>query len=247
VVNLVGVGLKERPAFLEALLPRAHELRAKTGRPHWIVIDEAHHVLPTNLESTGLTVTQHTYGVLLITLEADRVSPTILSAMDLVITIGEKPGDMLRNFSRAVQHDAPADARTTLRKGEALAWFWRSSEPPFWIRTEQPRVERRRHRRKYAEGELPPEQSFYFRGPEDKLNLRAQNLEMFLQLAEGVDDETWMFHLRRGHFSQWFQNVIKDPELAAASAQLEKSEDIDAEASRKIIRSELEKRYILAA
>lgn len=29
-----------------------------------------------------------------------------------------------------------------------------------------------------------PEQSFYFRGPESKLNLRAQNLRTFLQLAE---------------------------------------------------------------
>jgi hypothetical protein len=39
--------------------------------------------------------------------------------------------------------------------------------------------------------------SFYFRGPDDKLKLRAQNLAVFVQLAEGVDDETWLFHLRQ--------------------------------------------------
>src|SRR5437763_1621565 len=46
------------------------------------------------------------------------------------------------------------------------------------------KAERRRHRRKYADGELPPDRSFFFRGPNGKLNLRAQNLQMFLQIAE---------------------------------------------------------------
>jgi hypothetical protein len=46
VVNLTGVALNERPAFFAMLLPRIQELRATTGRPHWIVIDESHHVLP---------------------------------------------------------------------------------------------------------------------------------------------------------------------------------------------------------
>jgi hypothetical protein len=41
--------------------------------------------------------------------------------------------------------------------------------------------ERRRHLLQYAQGELSPNQSFYFRGQESKLHLRAQNLETFLQ------------------------------------------------------------------
>jgi hypothetical protein len=44
--------------------------------------------------------------------------------------------------------------------------------------------------RQYAQGEVSPNQSFYFRGPESKLHLRAQNLETFLQMADGVDDDT---------------------------------------------------------
>jgi hypothetical protein len=58
-----------------------------------------------------------------------------------------------------------------------------------------PRQQLQRHKRKYTEGELGPDRSFYFRGPENSLNLRAQNLMVFLQIADGVDDVTWMYPL----------------------------------------------------
>jgi len=66
-------------------------------------------------------------------------------------------------------------------------------------------------------------------------------------MAEGVDDETWLHHLHQGDFSQWFRDVIKDPELAAHAELLEDDEAISAEQSRRQIREEIEKRYILAA
>ena len=46
VVNLVGLALTDRPSFFLGLLPRLHEMAAKTGRPHWILVDETHHLLP---------------------------------------------------------------------------------------------------------------------------------------------------------------------------------------------------------
>ena len=60
----------------------------------------------------------------------------------------------------------------------------------------KPKERQKRHARKYAEGELGEDRSFYFRGPEATLNLRAQNLSTFLQMAAGVDDRTWLHHLR---------------------------------------------------
>jgi hypothetical protein len=35
-----------------------------------------------------------------------------------------------------------------------------------------------------------------------------------LQLADGVHDETWIFHLKRGDYSSWFDRIIKDNDLA---------------------------------
>ncbi len=36
------------------------------------------------------------------------------------------------------------------------------------------------------------------------MNLKAQNLMIFLQIAEGIDDVTWMHHLRKKDYSDWF-------------------------------------------
>jgi len=246
VVNLIGLALNERPKFFEALLPRIQELRARTGRPHWIAVDESHHVMPSSWEAAGLTVSQRMYGIILITLEPDRVAPAILSSTDVVIAVGNDPAAMFNIFSKTLGEKPPSLDRVTLGPGEALAWLRDAAEPPLIFRSLAPRAERRRHRRKYAEGELRPDLCFYFRGPDGKLKLKAQNLAVFLQMADGVDDETWLFHLKNGDIARWFHDVIKDPELAL-QAELMQRGDVNADESRKHIRSEIEHRYIVAA
>jgi HAD superfamily hydrolase (TIGR01484 family) len=235
VLNLTGVGLDERPVFFAALLPRIQELRAKSGRPHWILVDEAHHVLPSSWEAAGITVSQRMYGMMLVTLQPDRLAPAILSAIDVLIATGEDVGVA-----------TPVLRPKNLSAGEAVIWFRDSTDPPFVFQSVLPRAERRRHRRKYAEGELTPELCFYFRGPEGKLNLKAQNLAMFVQIADGIDDETWLFHLKNGDIARWFRTVIKDSELAVEAESMERA-DVTAAESRKHIRSEIEQRYIVAA
>jgi hypothetical protein len=106
-------------------------------------------------------------------------------------------------------------------------------------------MERRRHSRKYAEGQLPPERSFYFQGPEKKLNLRAQNLILFMQMAEGVDDATWTHHLRQGDYSQWFREKIKDEALAEEAARIEGLAHLTPQETRKLMRAAIEQYYTL--
>jgi hypothetical protein len=105
-----------------------------------------------------------------------------------------------------------------------------------------PRGERRRHRRKYADGELPPERSFYFRGVDGKLNLRAQNLRIFLQVADGVDETTWRHHLDNGDVARWLRDAIKDPELALQVAALAQQQ-MSADTTRRQVRALIEERY----
>ncbi len=246
IVNMIGVDMDERPGFFETLLLRLCELRAKTGRPHWIIIDEGHHVLPSGWEAAGLTLPMKFCCLMIITLEPDRISPELLSQIDAVIAIGDKPEETIKTFTKAVGDRAPKVKRVTLGPGEAIAWLRRAGESPFWFQTIAPKSQRRRHRRKYAEGNLAPELCFYFKGPERKLNLKVQNLAMFLQVADGVDDETWIYHLMQGDFSVWFRDVIKDPELAAEADRIRESA-LSPEESRGRIRAEIERRYILAA
>jgi hypothetical protein len=73
--------------------------------------------------------------------------------------------------------------------------------------------------------------------------LRVQNLSMFVQIADGVDDATWLHHLRAGDYSRWLRDAIKDRDLAREAAEAEASPEADAAASRERIRTAIERRY----
>ena len=115
------------------------------------------------------------------------------------------------------------------------------------MKTEKPKTERMRHSRKYIEGNLGKDRSFFFRGPDNKLNLKAHNLYLFLQLADGVDEDTWLFHLRRGEYSSWLRAEVKDQELADEVQRVEHDAAASAADSRAAIRAAIEKRYTLPA
>jgi HAD superfamily hydrolase (TIGR01484 family) len=198
VVNLLGIALGHRPAFFDGLLPRIQDLRARTGRPHWVVIDETHHLLPVTWDPAGLTLPQKLQNMLYITVHPESVARPILESVDLLLAVGESPEKTIAVFCKAVGEVPPPMEPTTLAAGETLAWRRRSGGLPVKVKSQPPRSEHNRHSRKYAEGDLGPDRSFRFRGPDGKLNLRAQNLVVFLQMAEGVDDATWLFHLAQG-------------------------------------------------
>jgi hypothetical protein len=124
--------------------------------------------------------------------------------------------------------------------------FW-EAEPPKIVTVAPAKLELKRHRRKYAAGELGEDKSFYFRGPQNKLNLRAQNLNMFIQLAKGVDDETWAFHLQRHDYSQWVREAIKDQALADELKGIEEDSSVAAEESKSRIVKILEQHYTAPA
>lgn len=242
VINLTGITLKRRPAFFAGLLPHFQEFRARTGRPHWFFIDEAHHLLPETRDSSSW-IPQSMHGIWMVTVHPEHVSRSVLLTVNTVVAIGSRPKETIASFSRKLGMNSPDVPERELAAGEAIVWDRNSSQIPFWIRSISPRSERQRHKRKYAEGELPPDQSFYFRGPEGKLNLRAQNMQLFIQLSDGVDDETWLHHLSRGDYSDWLENLIKDPELAAAVSRVERNRALSAKESRTAIRELIEERY----
>ncbi|HET9448111.1 MAG TPA: hypothetical protein VFO35_17730, partial [Steroidobacteraceae bacterium] len=65
--------------------------------------------------------------------------------------------------------------------------------------------------------------------------------------ADGVDDDTWLFHLRNNEISQWLRQGIKDEQLAAHAAAIERNQTLDAAASRKKMRELIEATYTLPA
>ena len=247
-VNLLGVKLEDRPAFFASLLLRLHETRARTGRPHWILVDEAHHLLPADWQPAPQLMTEGMTSMIFVTVHPEQLAPTLLPRMDVVVAVGDAPERRIAQVAAASGEVLTSEGPVTLESGEALAWLRHSGEPPFRLRAERSAGERRRHLRKYAEGELGPDRSFYFRGPDGKLNLRAQNLVLFMQLGDGVDDATWQHHLSRGDYSRWIRGSIKDDDLADEVQAVEAvAGTLDPVASRRQVRDAIDRRYTLPA
>ena len=247
VVNLLGIPWDDRPPFFQNLFPRLQEMRARYGRPHWLVLDETHHLLPAMWKPAALTLPEKARGMIFVTVHPNEVMAPVLASVDLVLAVGEAPGETIRAFTEAAGHKSPKLKHKTLEPGQALYWSPYDKSAPLLLNIPLSRTERQRHQRKYVEGELSPEKSFYFRGPENTLNLRAHNLIQFLRIADGIDDATWMHHLHRGDYSQWFRKVIKDEVLAAETARVEELTGIRARESRARIRSAVERLYTLPA
>jgi hypothetical protein len=130
-----------------------------------------------------------------------------------------------------------------LARGEAvMAWL----EPPARatrFQVARRTIQHRRHVRKYAEGELPPDRSFYFRGADDALRLRAANLTRFCELADGVDERTWSHHLGRGDYSRWLREHVKDAELADEVQRVEATAARPARETRPAVLEAIRRRY----
>jgi hydroxymethylpyrimidine pyrophosphatase-like HAD family hydrolase len=141
-VCLTGVPMQDRPGFLAALLPRLQEMRSRSGRPHWIVIDEAHHLFPASSQPAPLALPRDLGGVLLVTAHPDRVSPAVVEAVDTVLAAGDRPEETLRPFGKTPP--------VRLAEGEVLCWSNGQIEPLHLV---PGKAQGQRDRR--AEGDLP--------------------------------------------------------------------------------------------
>jgi len=246
VINTQCFTMSERPAYFASLLPQIASLRARTGRPHWLLIDEAHHLLPANRGDFPVVLPEALPAVVLITVHPEAVSPAALETVDTVIAVGEHAEAVIGSVCDVVGRPRPTGVPLPAHD-EVVAFRVHRDSSPRIVKAATPRQAHRRHTLKYAEGRLGEDRSFYFRGPDSRLNLRAHNLMLFVELADGVDDETWEHHRRSRDYSAWFRDAIKDDALAREAAEIEADDALDARASRERIASAVRRRYTVPA
>jgi HAD superfamily hydrolase (TIGR01484 family) len=224
VVNLLSIDLPERPAYFGNLLGQVSGLRAVTGRPHWLVLDETHHLSPSTQDVQHTPLPDNLSSAVFITTKPQQLSRSVLASVRVVVSVGDTAAEAMEEFGRAVGELVPAFEGPKSEEA-VLVWERSSALAPRAVAVGKAKGTHQRHTRKYAEGRLGEDKSFYFRGADGALNLRAFNLATFMHLAEGVDDATWLFHLGRGDYARWFRDAIKDEELAAEAQAAEASRD----------------------
>ena len=123
-VNLLGIPLTDRPAFFGGFFPSLRTLRTRTGRPHWVVIDEAHHLLPPEWGHLPEALPHELGETIWVTVHPDHLAPAILSLIDIVIAVGQSPDRTLRSFSDASGDDLAWPEDLSYQAGQVVVWLY---------------------------------------------------------------------------------------------------------------------------
>ena len=244
VVSLFAAKTEEQPPLFSKLYRALQDHRVHTGQPHWNIVDEAHYPISGSWKPIDELHLEDFRSVMYVTAFPEQMPRNVLSAVDLFVAISDEPDKLLQKYCELLGEEAPKlEPPADVEEHRAIAW-WRGKGLPFWFRRLPPRGEHQRHQHQYFDGDMDPENRFYFRGPKGALNLAADNLRTFMQLAEGVDEETWVYHLKRGDYARWFRDKIQDQELTAETEQLERADDVSPQDSRQRVLEMIRKLYV---
>ncbi|HVO75373.1 MAG TPA: HAD-IIB family hydrolase [Ignavibacteriaceae bacterium] len=242
IVNLTSILPDDRPAFFQNLFPALIKLRSIYGRPHFVILDETHQLLPESSFPVNLKP-EELNEFLFITVKPEQIAERILSSASIVLSIGEKAEKYIKNFFKAAGIKNPE-----IPDGKYQSLLWQKDKNRIFKITENisPKIKLKRHIKKYSEGDLGDKKSFVFSGPNGKLNLKAQNVMNFIRIAEGIDNETWTFHLKKNAYSEWFSKIVKDENLADEIKRIEDHKNLSPQKSRKMIINKIKDIYTAA-
>jgi hypothetical protein len=133
-ISLVSLAAGARQRTFGALVTKLERLRATTGRPHWILVDDAEHLLPSVAPAESLPLPAQLDRVALITERPRRLSERALEQVDTLAIVGERPLDALADFCAAANRSLPALSDMPLATGEILYWRLHESSSPTRMR-----------------------------------------------------------------------------------------------------------------
>ncbi|HET7854526.1 MAG TPA: HAD family hydrolase [Candidatus Methylomirabilis sp.] len=213
--------------MVERSLNAIRELRRRLGLPHWVVLDEAQYLLHQGGvadEAIGI----EDRGFCLITYRLSWLRASVRKAVDVLIaartTLPEEVASLRAFLAETFGKDGEATSVLPhLPAGEFLLLHAEATEPSkavtfVPIPRETAHV---RHRKKYADVLLPPEQRFYFRAPEGRVAAVAGSLNEFVQALATTEERVLAYHAARKDFSRWIIGVFNDQDLGRAVRKLE--------------------------
>ena len=136
VMALAGAARRE---LVADLLRRVVALRESTGRPHWIVVDEAQEAR-TGEASAG----RPAQNMIHVSGDPQGIDPDALAGIDIAVGRGREAGAALEAFARALGAPPPPEPLRAPETGEALVWFRRGGDAPMLIRLPHRDATRRR-------------------------------------------------------------------------------------------------------
>ncbi|HEX5047071.1 MAG TPA: HAD-IIB family hydrolase, partial [Gammaproteobacteria bacterium] len=88
VVCLTGVPISDRPGYFVDLFSGLLQMRVRYGRPHWLVLDEAHHLMPAAWQPPIGMLPDHLRNMVLVTVHPELLAREVLQRVTHVIAAG---------------------------------------------------------------------------------------------------------------------------------------------------------------
>ncbi|MGA2509899.1 MAG: HAD hydrolase family protein [Candidatus Acidiferrales bacterium] len=225
VIDLSHVPTLDKIAYLYSLLPMLAALRRITGLPHRIIVDEAHYFLhePNVQELLDLNLGAYT----LVTYRLTDLHPDVRKAVEAIIVKRITDPQEVRSLTAMTgNQNLAAEWESTLGSLAAsqAALLPRGQEAGGQLRRFEllPRMTSHvRHRAKYLDVELVPEQAFVFTDNGKPLGFTARTLKEFVAALKLVPAPALDGHALRGDFSRWIFEVFHDHLLASDVRKLE--------------------------
>ena len=121
-VNLLGSSVEDRPEMLASIFPAVLDVRAKYGRPHWILVDEAHHMLPRGRDAGDGVNLDAQMPTIFITVHPDTLATGALASIGTVLLIGRDSLDLIAVLSPTLDRPCPPLPERGPEVGEAVWW-----------------------------------------------------------------------------------------------------------------------------
>nr|WP_255604359.1 DUF5752 family protein [Oscillochloris sp. ZM17-4] len=231
IIDLSWMPIATRNAFIERLLRALLDLRARCGRPHWLLIDEIQQSYAGWADPFTGTVLDLMAGggVAVVSYRPSQVASEITQAVQVWALTRTKDSDDLALFDTLLA-DNPcwAESRAqlpTLARGHARLRM-PGADPDscglndIAFRAGTRRVPHIRHIHKYVAVPLPGEKWFVFRDPSGATRGTAANLSEFRTAIDRVPLSSLAYHLERGDFAHWLTDTLHDTELSRQIAKI---------------------------
>jgi hydroxymethylpyrimidine pyrophosphatase-like HAD family hydrolase len=216
IADLSAVAHPLKVRLVEDALAQLDRLRQRHGRPHWVVLDEAHYSLHREgvaAPAAGLEAK----GFCLVTYRPSWLRDSVVKAIDVFVlartTLPEELaflGAELR--ARRADGERTVPVLSDLPDREFVIVQPSGAATSF---TAPPRATAHvRHLTKYADSRVPPHRAFDFRDARGEVVASAASLTEFRDALVAVDDAVLAEHAARGDFSRWLRDVFSDRELA---------------------------------
>jgi hydroxymethylpyrimidine pyrophosphatase-like HAD family hydrolase len=224
IVDLSAVAPDRKAGLIGCGLDAIAHARARHGRPHWVVLDEAHywlHEQGVDDEAAGLA----NKGFCLITYKASWLRQTVLDTID-VLVLGRTTAPVERARLASLLEGRAGDGVALLASlGELTPPEFvlvPSGAGPLTFVAAPRRTRHVRHLGKYADQPVAPHHAFFFRHPDGCPAGTADTLLGFVARLQEVEDDALAFHAGRGDFSRWIADVFTDRRLAARLRKVER-------------------------